>query len=99
MFLFFTWILSEFINNIWSWKNSQTTNKDKSSHRIIIFATYAMLFVVFLFRSLEIGIFNGDAQYVGFILILFGTFSVNGQSGSLVSTLLYAYRFVIKQSL
>jgi hypothetical protein len=74
MFLFFTWILSEFINNIWSWNNSQTTNKDKGSHRIIIFATYAMLFVVFLFRSLEIGIFNGDSQYVGFILIIFGIF-------------------------
>jgi protein-S-isoprenylcysteine O-methyltransferase Ste14 len=73
-FLFCAWILSEFINNIWSLKNSQTTNQDKGSHRIIVFTSYAMLFIVFVFRSFEIGTFNRDLQYVGFILIVAGIF-------------------------
>jgi len=74
MILFCAWILSEFINNIWSLKNSQKTNKDKGSFRLIIAASYAMLFVVFLFRGFESGAFNGNPQYVGFIFIVAGIF-------------------------
>jgi protein-S-isoprenylcysteine O-methyltransferase Ste14 len=72
MFFFGAWILSEFINNIWSLKNSQTINKDKGSHRIIMFASYAMILIVFFLRSFEIGVFSGNLQYLGFILIFAG---------------------------
>ena len=73
-FLFCSWILSEFINSIWSRKNSQSTNKDKGSFRIVIVASYAVLFIAFMFRSSEIGVFSGSMQYVGFILIAAGIF-------------------------
>jgi protein-S-isoprenylcysteine O-methyltransferase Ste14 len=73
-FLFCAWILSEFINSLWSRKNSQSTNKDKGSFRIVIVASYAVLFIAFMFRSSEIGVFSGSMQYVGFILIAAGIF-------------------------
>ena len=71
-FLFCAWILSEFINSIWSRKNSQSTNKDKGSYRIVIVASYAVLIIVFMFRSSEIGIFNGGLQYIGVIILILG---------------------------
>ena len=73
-FLFCAWILSEFINSIWSRKNSQSTNKDKGSYRIVIMASYAVLIIAFMFRSSEIGVFSGSMQYAGFILIAAGIF-------------------------
>jgi protein-S-isoprenylcysteine O-methyltransferase Ste14 len=72
MFLFCAWILSEFINSIWSKKNSQTTNKDNGSYKIVVSATYIALAIVFVLRSHEIGIFSGSLQYIGFILLLVG---------------------------
>jgi protein-S-isoprenylcysteine O-methyltransferase Ste14 len=73
-FIFCAWILSELINNLWSSKNSQTTNKDKGSYRVIVFASYAMIFIAFMLRSFEIGTYYGDLQYIGFILIVVGIF-------------------------
>ena len=63
-FLFCSWILSEFINSIWSRKNSQSTNKDKGSYRIVIVASYTVLIIAFMFRSFEIGVFSGSLQYI-----------------------------------
>jgi protein-S-isoprenylcysteine O-methyltransferase Ste14 len=72
MFLLSLWILSEFINSLWSKKNSQTTNKDKGSYKIVVAASYVALFIVFLLRTFNIGVFSGSFQYVGFILIVVG---------------------------
>ncbi len=72
MFLFCTWILSEFINNIWSWKNSQKTNQDKGSYLIVVVPSMVAIVTVFVFRSFEIGIFYGGLQYIGLILLMFG---------------------------
>jgi protein-S-isoprenylcysteine O-methyltransferase Ste14 len=72
MFLFYAWILSEFINNIWSWKNSQKTNKDKGSYLIVVAPSIVAMIIVFVLRSFEVGVFNGSLQYIGLILIVFG---------------------------
>lgn len=71
-FLFCTWILCEFINSMWSRKNSQSTNKDKGSYRIVIVASYAALIIAFTFRSHEIGIISGSLQYIGLIILIAG---------------------------
>jgi protein-S-isoprenylcysteine O-methyltransferase Ste14 len=73
-FLFCVWILSEFINSMWSRKNSQSTNKDKGSYKIVIIASYAVLLIAFMFRSNEIGVFNGSLQYIGLITLIAGIF-------------------------
>ena len=72
MFLFFAWILSEFINSMWSRKNSQSANKDKGSYRIVMVASYAALIIAFTFRSHEIGIISGNLQYIGLIMLTAG---------------------------
>jgi len=72
MLLLSLWILSEFINSLWSKKNSQTTNKDNGSYKIVVAASYMALFVVFLLRKFNLGVFSGSFQYVGFILIIVG---------------------------
>ena len=71
-FLFCAWILSEFINSLWSRKNSQSTNKDKGSYRIVIVASYAVLIIPFTLRNHEIGIFSGNLQYIGLIMLTAG---------------------------
>jgi protein-S-isoprenylcysteine O-methyltransferase Ste14 len=71
-FILFAWLLSESINNLWSLKNSQKTNQDKGSRRIIVFASYTALLIAFMFRIFKIGIFNGGLQYIGIILIVAG---------------------------
>ncbi len=71
-FLFCAWILIEFINSMWSRKNSQSTNKDKGSYRIVIVASYAALIIAFTIRSHEIGIISGSLQYMGLILLTAG---------------------------
>lgn len=71
-FLFCAWILSEFINSMWSRKNSQSTNKDKGSYRIVIVASYAVLIISFTFRNHEVGIISGNLQYMGLIMLTAG---------------------------
>lgn len=71
-FIFCTWILSEFINSMWSRKNSQSNNKDKGSYRIVIVASYAVLIVAFMFRNFEIGVFSESLQYIGLIVLIAG---------------------------
>lgn len=72
MILFCAWIFSELINSFWSRKNSQTTNQDKGSYRIVISTCWAALIIVFVFRSFGIGIFRGSLQYLGLILLVVG---------------------------
>jgi protein-S-isoprenylcysteine O-methyltransferase Ste14 len=48
------------------------TSKDKESYRIIIVASWAAIFIAFMFRSEGIGIFNGNLQYAGLILLFLG---------------------------
>lgn len=72
MFLFFSWVFSEFINSLWSRRNSLMTNKDKGSYRIVVMATYLALIIVFLLRSHDIGVFKGGLQNIGLILIIIG---------------------------
>jgi protein-S-isoprenylcysteine O-methyltransferase Ste14 len=72
MILFFAWIFCEFINSMWSRRNSLTTNKDKGSYRIVVMATYLALIIVFVLRSSQIGVFSGGLQYLGLILQVIG---------------------------
>jgi len=72
MILFCVWIFCELGNNIWSRMNSITTNLDRGSFRVVIVASWAAIFAVFLFRSFRIGIFEGSLQYIGFVLIAAG---------------------------
>jgi protein-S-isoprenylcysteine O-methyltransferase Ste14 len=72
MFLFFAWIFSEFINSLWSRRNSLMTNKDKGSYRIVVMAAYLALIIVFVLRNLEIGVFSGSLQDIGLILLVIG---------------------------
>jgi protein-S-isoprenylcysteine O-methyltransferase Ste14 len=71
-FLFCAWILSEFINSMWSRKNSQSNNKDKGTYRIVIVASYAVLIIAFMFRNFEIGVFSGSSQYIGLTVLISG---------------------------
>lgn len=71
-FLFCAWILSEFINSMWSRKNAQSTKKEKGSYRIVIVASYAVLIIAFMFRSSEIGTISGSMQYIGLIMLISG---------------------------
>lgn len=48
------------------------TSKDKESYRIIIVASWAAIFIAFMFCIEEIGIFNGNLQYSGLILLFLG---------------------------
>lgn len=70
--LFCIWVACELANNVLSKKNSQIANLDRGSFRIIILASWAAIFAIFIFRSLRIGIFEGSLQYIGFILIAAG---------------------------
>lgn len=72
MVLFYAWVLSEITNNMWSKKNSQVTNQDKGSYKINIVTSWIALFIVFVLRGLGIGMFSGNLQYIGFILLAFG---------------------------
>ena len=72
MILFCIWILCELANLGWSRKNSGTANKDKGSFRVVVAASWASIFAIFIFRSLDIGVFGGNLQYLGFILFAAG---------------------------
>ncbi|AKJ37788.1 isoprenylcysteine carboxyl methyltransferase [Methanosarcina barkeri CM1] len=72
MILFCVWILSEIINFLFSRKNSQTTNKDKGSCWVIIAMVWSVLFIAFTLRGSETGIFGGNSQYSGLVLIAVG---------------------------
>jgi Putative protein-S-isoprenylcysteine methyltransferase len=73
MILFCVWILSEIINTLISRKNSQTTNKDKGSSWVIIAVFWSVLFIAFTLRGFGIGIFGGNLQYAGLVLLAVGT--------------------------
>jgi protein-S-isoprenylcysteine O-methyltransferase Ste14 len=73
MILFCVWILSEIINTLISRKNSQTTSKDKGSSWVILAVFWSVLFIAFTLRGFEIGIFGGNLQYAGLILLAVGT--------------------------
>lgn len=70
--LFYTWILSEITNSMWSKKNSQKTNQDRGSYKVNVVISWISLFIVFVFRGFGIGIFSGNLQYVGLILLAVG---------------------------
>jgi protein-S-isoprenylcysteine O-methyltransferase len=53
-------------------KNSIIANQDRGSYRVVVAASWAAIFAIFVFRSLGIGIFEGLLQYVGFILFAAG---------------------------
>ena len=72
MILFIVWVLCELGNNIWSRMNSIRTNLDRGSFRVVIAASWAAIFAVFIFRSFRIGTFEGSLQYVGFVLFVAG---------------------------
>jgi len=72
MVLFYAWVLSEITNNMWSKKNSQVTNQDKGSYKINIVTSWIALFIVFVLRGLGIGMFSGNLQYIGLILLAAG---------------------------
>lgn len=72
MVLFYIWVLSEITNTTWSKKNSQSRNQDKGSYRINIAISWIALVIVFVLRSFGIGIFSGNLQYVGPILLTAG---------------------------
>jgi len=97
MILFCVWILCELVNNIWSRMNSITTNVDKGSFRVVIVASWAAIFAVFIFRSFSIGIFEGSFQYVGSYYLLRAFCFENGQFMYWVDILPFGSRFVKKQ--
>jgi protein-S-isoprenylcysteine O-methyltransferase Ste14 len=66
------WIACELANNVLSKKNSITANQDRGSFRVVIVASWAAIFAIFIFRSLRIGIFEGSLRYIGFILFAAG---------------------------
>lgn len=70
--LFCIWIACELANNALSKKNSITSNQDRGSFRVVVMASWAAIFAIFIFRSLRIGIFEESLQYIGFILIAAG---------------------------
>jgi hypothetical protein len=70
--LFCAWVLSELINSLWSRKNSQNTNQDKGSYRIIMLTSWAIITITFVFRIFGIGIYNGNLQYIGLFLLAAG---------------------------
>jgi protein-S-isoprenylcysteine O-methyltransferase Ste14 len=66
--LFCIWVACELVNNVLSKKNSQTAILDRGSFRVVIVASWAAIFAIFIIRSFRIGIFEGTLQYIGFIL-------------------------------
>jgi protein-S-isoprenylcysteine O-methyltransferase Ste14 len=70
--LFCAWVLSELINSLRSRKNSQNSNQDRGSYRIIILISWVAIIITFAFRSNGIGISGGNLQYIGLILLAAG---------------------------
>jgi protein-S-isoprenylcysteine O-methyltransferase Ste14 len=70
--LFCIWIACELANNVLSKKNAITSNQDRGSFRVVVVASWAAIFAIFILRSLRIGIFEGSLQYIGFILFAAG---------------------------
>ena len=55
MLLFCEWVLNELINSLWGRKNSQNKNQDKGSYRIFILTSWAIIIIIFMFLSFELG--------------------------------------------
>src|SRR5271157_4063753 len=70
--VFCMWIIGEIVNNLRSRKNSGATSKDKGSYWVVIVATYAAVFAIFVSRSFGTGTFRGTLQYAGLVLAVAG---------------------------
>lgn len=66
------WILSEVINNIISAKNSGGKRRDRGSYWIVILGLFISIAISFFLRSLNLGVFINDIQYLGVILMILG---------------------------
>ena len=70
--IFCIWILSEILNNVQSRRNSIAIEQDKGTFWVVIAASWTTIFIVFILRSFELGVFSGIVQYIGLGLFAAG---------------------------